>query len=240
LTRRFRERCENWQFIVWGRQALLHVISAILEVVRVYADKETVFFYVANIFGSLVLVLLCVFFVHHVRRRPFEFPVCIYLESAGFLFSILFLLLGLVYGGVDHAAMVYEANTGIDQTSNRYALEAMLLSIIVLALLMGISYFALDYYRVHRAMKNFEIMYTEADKALDEPLIDMLKNDTVRLIKCSWLIAREDLPDDSHRQRHGCEDRTRCCTARCALGSQPPVLCRTGTSPTPSCHTTRS
>ena len=178
----------SWQLVIWLRQFLLLVVatvgSAIIEQAELSAQPTQRI--VAQ--GLVVGVALSILLVAWYLQRKFQ-PYALRYQNTmeAWLLMSACSTIGL--------ASIYSALPAQPVTA-RIVLEVVLLAVLIGSLVLSAGYFAWRARALRRALEkaNLSSILTAANEKIDAPVLRVLKDGTVRLLRCDWLASAEAEP----------------------------------------------
>ena len=172
-----------WQLEVWARQCVLFVLTAVSEGLQFIVPKRSHAdgAYLTTVYAMVaptVLVLL-IFLYRHIRASPYHFVFQNVMEGALFASNIVLLVLACVYISVTEPWI-----------------EGVMVALVFGTLGAVVAFSVWDIKRTEsRASGRLKKKYRNEilSRKLDDPVAELLRDGTIRLLECSWLLDDERL-----------------------------------------------
>ena len=208
LVYRFGRKRPTWQLVIWTRQLLLIISTAVAN--AVYHADEALAYRLRWVFVGLTLVIMIIAWALHLWRRPYAFGYQNAMESWLYASNILLIALAAAYSeaGSHLDPEGFSVNVHIDLGAGGDDVDVSLVEIILLAslgltLLLAFAYFVYDLCRTREA--DLGAFVGSMDRWIDQPMEPLLREGVIRLVRCAWLldnpdvtitgIRRQDLPE---------------------------------------------
>jgi len=186
LTRRFAPHAPRWQLVLWARQlALFGVVVAsgvanVLVVPGTAAHKRTQL----GLAALALVILLVVWRAHHVTQ-PFAYRYQNAIEAWLYASSVVLLALACLHLWLsDPVTALATEGSWAD-----YAMLVVLLGGLLAAAFYGAERLWADRHQLRST--DLHAVLERADEAMDEPLRERLRDGTLRLLSCAWLVSAE-------------------------------------------------
>ena len=183
----------QWQLVVWTRQALLFLVSFMLDLCAgPLRTPAHVFQVVRYGLAGVAIAIFCFFLWLHVTREPCVMRGQHYLEALLLVIDIVAVATACVYG-------VLTSDGQIEDVVGRAALEIGLGVMVIGSVAGGLAKVMLDVLHEQRYVKEWYLKEglvkvldgsVEANKIIDEPIAKALADGAIRVINCRWLIEK--------------------------------------------------
>lgn len=186
LSGRFAAHAPLWELVIWLRQLALQIVAVALDFSLGDAHTLPARSALRSSLAATTLLVLIVAWALQWWHRPYAFRLQNRLASYLFGSSILLLALGLGYSSL----VVAEESVA---EWLRLLVEALMLVVLLGGLLGGLLVLARDVRATRRALDALDeaSTLTIADEQIDAPLAERLRDGTIRLVACAWLMSSE-------------------------------------------------